>query len=324
MDALGVAANNAGNAPQLLFHTKFSGLTIGTAYYGTAQTDWHQDFVDSVDDQTGYDIVNDIKGLYGSGTTIDLHTLPQANIPDAATFATYFGTDITTQLELSILDQHGTYPTYTRVPQTYLRIFRPYAEAAANDINEACFVGRFKLPAGLDLQTGNTAAGRYLVLKEIKTGGYGGVGGVGDLRFKLELTGSNGYNEWTMTVDNSANGIGVIPNNPSAIPPIGSSLTVYYQNKSGVEAELNVWSTFYLYFNRQAGRLIAAIHTDNGSYDVIANAFANDFPGGQIYGQERLPITRLHGLMLYTATTYPCRVYFNDWQIWNKPPIELV
>ena len=322
MDALGIPANIIGNTPKLLFHTVFAGMSLsGTPYSQGSLKNWIVDFSDSTDSTTGYDIDADLKTLWGSNTQIGIQNIPQSNLAaDGSDFATYFAPSLATnQLTLQCSARHST-GSGTGNPQCTLMVSRTAAQAAANDINELCVMLYAKLPAGLDLQAGNTATGKFFEVGfEIKSGGYGGASGVGDIRYKLEVLGNNGSNEWAATVDNEANGRGTIPS-------VESALTQYYRNFSGVAPTLNTWTKCYVYFNRSKGRVIMAVEPDGGVFSVIGDASAPDFPtlNYTLYGHERLPITRMFLGLNYTSATLPAATLIKEVQIWDKMPIELV
>ncbi len=320
LDALSGLANIPSSAPRLLFHTRWIGMAIDAGHSEGSLKDWHQDFTDSVDSVTGSDIVADLKTLWGSNLEVDILSIPQADVSTSGELATYFGTNLASdQLSLEILDSHGDYPTYTGVPQTMVSIRRNAAQALAGDIDEVCFSGRFKLPATLDL-SGNNSAGEYLTCFEGKAGGYNGIGGIGDFRIQVMINnGVPGYhNEWKVQVDNSANGVGVIPSLPT--------LEVYYSPHTNMEAQLDVCTRYYVYWHRSAGRLVVAIQVDGSATQILANIHPEDLPAklnGLLYGLEGLPITRIHPCMMYATGGYPTVVPWADLQVWDKLPVNI-
>jgi len=307
----------------LLFDTRFTGMAVDAGHYEATQRDWHQDFTDSVDSITGADIVNDLKALWGSNTNIDILSIPQDNVPDSTTFATYFSSNFASnQLSLEINSAFGLYPTYTIVPQTMLNIVRTPAQATGNDMDELCVSTRFKLPAGLDL-TGNPAAGKYLTLFEWKEGGYNGLSGVGEQRIEVMVNralSGDAYNQWYVKVDNNANGAGNIP---------GFVSKDYYTKRSGLTAQLDVWTRLWVYWNRPAGRLVVIIQVDGQARQLLVDMYPEDLNilapelGGQLYGLHKYPICRLEACMMYQTAYYPSTVKFSDMQIWDKLPIPI-
>lgn len=318
MDALGTLANTSANAPKLLFHTVFDGVSLGAATQ-VSSTNWKVPFANSSDSTTGYDLVTTLQNLWGASVDSRIQCVPQSGytVSDLTEFATYFDPTLTTnQLSLNCLARHALGASN---PQSLWNVSRSTADANAYPINELCIIGYAKLPAGLDLQSGNTASGKYYQVVEFKTGGYGGDSAVGDLRVKIKVTGVNGYNEWVAEVDNNANGRGIIPS-------VETDVTYYYQNYSGITASPDTWTKYYFYFNRNAGRAIMAIEPDGGIFSVIGNVYPANIPllGGVLYGHENLPITRVFLGNSYTSANLPAPLLMKELQLWNRPPIELV
>ncbi len=151
MDALGALANTSGNAPQLLFHTVFDGVTLGSPTK-VSGTNWKMSFSDSSDSTTGYDLVTTLQSLWGASVDSRIQCIPQSgySIADAAEFATYFDPTLTdNQLSLKCLDRHAAGASN---PQSLWNVSRSTADANAYPINELCIVGYVKLPAGLDFR----------------------------------------------------------------------------------------------------------------------------------------------------------------------------
>ena len=324
MDALSGVVNAASNAPKMLFYTTFDGMSINVG--GTYAADsidpsrnFYTPFSDTSDSTTGYDLSTDIKALFGSSTLVIIQSIPQQAIL-LADFGTYHSPDVSSgqiTLTCDLRDFTGS-PN----PQSHLLISRSAAQALANDVNELCVVTYFKLPAGLDLQVGNTSTGKFFIPFEIKTGGYNNQAGVGDMRFKLQIDGTNGFNEYVCTVDDNANGNGIVPGVPA-------STTIFYRNFSGVTAALDTWTKFYLWWNRSAGRLTMAVEPDGGVFKVIGDVYPRDLQASvlnktTLYGVQNLPITRMFFVSNYTSTNIPAPTIVKEIQLWNKPPIELV
>lgn len=323
-DTLAPWGNTATNTPKLLFHIKFTGLTLNpTPTSSGSLKNWINTFSDTSDSSTGFDLSTDIKALWGSSTTTQIQSIPQSDLAaDGSDFATYFAPSVTDgNLTLQCSARHAT-GAGSGNPQESLLFTRSSAQAAANDINEICSITRVTIPVGLDLQVGNTATGFFFEISEFKTGGYGGFNGRGDLRLKLELNGLNGFNEWSGTIDDNANGY---PN----VPGVGSSTTTFYRNFSGVTAVLGVKTTCYVYFNRARGRLIMAIQPDGGIFSVIMNVTADMLEATALnkralYGVQNLPFTRILTANNYLSAPVPNPLIVHEYQLWNIPPINLV
>lgn len=323
MDALSLPCNSASGAPKLLFHTTFDGMTLNTA--GTFAADsinpsrnFHTPFSDTSDSTTGYDLSADIKAIFGSATAVVMQSVPQNSIL-LADFGTYYGSTLTggeLRVQCTMRDSMAS-PN----PQTHLHFLRTAAQALADDINELCLMLYVKIPAGLDLQSGNTTTGKFWEVWELKTGGYNNLTSIGDMRFKMEILGNNGYNEWVCTVDDNAGGNGTIYGMPA-------STQVIKRNFSGITAQLNTWTKCYSWWNRSKGRITMAIHPDGGAFQVIGDIYPADIQESYLakntlYGAADLPICRLFFGSNYTTANLPAPNAIKEMQIWDKPPIKL-
>lgn len=317
---------NSVSAPKLLFHTTFDGMTLNVA--GTFAPDsadpsrnFYTRFSNATDTTTGYNIDTTIDSLFGSATTVQLQSIPQNSIL-LSNFGTYFSSNIANG-ELTVQCNLRDTPNSPN-PQTHLLFSRSAAQALANDVEELCVMSYVKIPANLNLQNAIVSTGRFFEVMEYKTGGYNGLNGVGDMRFKVELTGNNGYNEWSLAVDDGANGYGIIP----GLGNSANTVNVYARIYTSEPVQLDVYTKCYLYWNRPKCQLKLAIHPDGGEFKFLAEVtkehmLSSVLNKSTLYGIADLPFTRLFVVSNYTSSNnLPVPTKCKELQLWDKPPVR--
>ena len=324
-DSLDLTTNNSAESPRLLYHTKFDGISLNVAATYAADAinpsrNFYTPFAVTVDSSTEHDIVTSLKSIFGSNSTVVLQSIPQNQI-QLSDFQTYHSPNIASNGEITLTCNMRDTPTSPN-PQEHLFLLRTSAQALASDIEELCIVTDIKLPAHLNLSSNViSTTGYYYIVEEYKTGSYNNQTSAGDMRFKVEILGNNGFNEWVLVVDDGANGYGIVPGLP------GPSTTIYSRKFSGISAQLGVYTKVYLYWNRPKCILKLAIHPDGGDFRFVAEITAADMLASALnkstlYGIAELPITRFFFVSNYSsANNLPVPTVCSEFQIWNKLPI---
>ena len=324
------------------FWTVFgTGLTIGSPTFGVAK---HVHMtITGTDAVTGYSDTH-LDTLYGASTQYDFWGI--GDMADAADMdadpehLTYFDNSIATathplikggrQLTNSCLVRVTGAPN----PQTHLYVGIQSAAALADPVQEQYWEIDFILPAGLDLQSGDTATGKFFSSPlEFKTGAWYDTDAatykqaVGDFRIGIGVTGTDtgGVNRWYVSADNEANGRGTIPE--LSVTPYD----VVYQYVDIVNADetvhLGVRTKARVWYKRPVdaddlttGRLRVDIKAEG--YDAFT--LCNITSGYQLCGQNNLPITRIFLGSNYTSATLPNATILESVAIYNNPTASLL
>lgn len=329
-----------GNQPKKLLHIGFDGLTIGTPTRSGSDTNWISTVTGT--NSRGYSFPASVVAAFGAGSSTYVQSIPEGGITagDLTTFESKF-TNVIQDRTFSVYDSMSGKElslscdvrdtiglggqTFTN-PQTDFLVNIGTAAALADPVREYyirmdCFV-----PAGLTTQTGDTGSGNFWLFIDIKHGGYNNLNGVGDLRHIVSITNNGGVDAYTASIDDDANGRGVIPAlSVGGIPGTALPKTTFLNIRSPATVRTGVKHVVHMYVKYPVG---GRSDTETGIYTVVIEPEGYDpvvvcdvhGAGYTMAGVEELPPTRFHIGLNYTSAILPNPIIIGNIEIWNKPP----
>lgn len=362
VDALSLLAGS--NAASLKFASWFgSGVNLGalTEYSSSLYT---QD-ITGTDALTGFTFPTSLQAFMGNSVNTQVWLIPDPKTPDYDTGT--LSSHIEAILQSSTAPQGPTgyrelyTPVHTRnsanggnsKPQIPLMITRSGSGGLPPaDLPEIYVSTWHFIPANLSTILDVAYGSNFYVLKDFKTGGYGGGNAFGDFRIWIGIIRASAGQPlyYKFAADNNANGnwTGI-----AGIPTVGN-VTTYWQfptvpgtSDGKAEDDLGYWVRVHLYIKMSQAINVRSGTTEAGAtdpmyqqdtttgyaYAAIENPSTGRWltlgakSGGRMRGNENLPWARMMAATCYCSATSASDpiVYAKSTglQIWNKPPIYL-
>lgn len=358
-DALSPLARS--NAASLKFASWFgSGVNLGALTQATSNL--YMQNITGTDALTGFTFPTSLQAFMGNSVNTQIWLIRDPKVPDYDTGT--LSSHIEAILQPSTAPQGPTgyrelyTPVHTRnsdngsnsKPQILLMITRSGSGVSPPaDLPEIYVSTWHFIPANLSSILDVPYGSNYYILKDFKTGGYGGENSFGDFRIWIGIVRSTAGQPlyYKFAADNNANGYS------PTIPSVGS-LTTYWQfptvpgtSDGKAEDDLGYWVRVHLYIKMSQAINVRSGTTEAGAtgpmyeqdtttgfaYAAIENPSTGRWltlgakSGGRMRGNENLPWARIMAALCYcTATSASDPIVYaksTGLQIWDRPPIYL-